>query len=219
MNGALNGSTVQIATMIAGLLAARCADADETVRRASLQQLTSLRIPSLVDVMLPPIEKLLDDPSPAVRAAAVLAVLKVATLADKDHLDLSRFWTRVDAMLRADESAEVLHACVALKLQREDEATMAKDKALIEDLMLRLPVRTKHLCCYRSADLHLPFSSVQTVLCRSEHHGCAAECLAGTSVQMCIHCLLHAARRPREPNAARTTCRKSSTAGSGAVRL
>jgi non-SMC mitotic condensation complex subunit 1 len=131
---------VQIATMIAGLLAARCADADETVRRASLQQLTSLRIPSLVDTMLQPIEKALDDPSPAVRAAAVLAVLKVATLADTD-LNLDRYWAKVDEMLRADEAAEVVHACVALKLQREDEATMAKDKALVEDLMIRLGVR------------------------------------------------------------------------------
>jgi Adaptin N terminal region len=131
---------VQIATMIAGLLAARCADADETVRRASLQQLTSLRIPSLVDTMLQPIEKALNDPSPAVRAAAVLAVLKVATLADTD-LDLDRYWAKVDEMLRADDAAEVVHACVALKLQREDEATMAKDKALVEDLMIRLGVR------------------------------------------------------------------------------
>jgi vesicle coat complex subunit len=63
--------------MIAGLLANRCCDHDETIRRASLQQLTSLRIPSLVDVMLSPVEKLLNDVSPAVRAAAVLAVLKV----------------------------------------------------------------------------------------------------------------------------------------------
>ena len=133
---------MQIATMIAGLLAARCADADETVRRASLQQLTSLRIPSLVDVMLSPLEKLLDDPSPAVRAAAVLGVLKVATLADTD-LDLDRFWAKVDTMVRSDTSPEVVHACVALKLQREDEATMAKDRALVEDLMLRLPVRMR----------------------------------------------------------------------------
>jgi Adaptin N terminal region len=135
----INGS-VQIATMIAGLLAARCSDADETVRRASLQQLTSLRIPSLVDTMLAPIDKLLDDSSPAVRAAAVLAVLKVATLADT-NLDMSQYWARVDEMLRTEESAEVLHACVALKLQREDEATLAKDRGLIEDLMIRLGVR------------------------------------------------------------------------------
>lgn len=131
---------VQIATMIAGLLAARCADHDETVRRASLQQLTSLRITSLVDVMLPPVERLLEDESAAVRAAAVLAVLKIATLADAD-VDLTRFWTRVDEMLRGDPSAEVRHACVALKLQREDEATVVKDASLVEDLMLRLRVR------------------------------------------------------------------------------
>jgi hypothetical protein len=136
---------MQIATMIAGLLAARCADHDETVRRASLQQLTSLRIPSLVDVMLPPIDKLLDDKSPAVRAASVLAVLKVATLADAE-LNLDRLWERVDKMLHVDESCEVVHACVALKLQREDERTVVKDRQLIEDLMIRLGVRLLDQC-------------------------------------------------------------------------
>lgn len=133
---------VQIATMIAGLLAARCADPDETIRRASLQQLTSLRIPSLVDVMLPPVEKLLDDPSPAVRAAAALAVLKVATLADED-IDLQRLWDKVDALMHDDVSAEVVHACVAVKLHREDESVLVKDAELVVDLMLRLQVRQR----------------------------------------------------------------------------
>lgn len=80
--------------MIAGLLAARCSDPDESIRRASLQQLTSLRIPSLADVMMPPVEKLLEDVSPAVRSAAVLGVLKVASLVDSD-MDLRRFWDKV----------------------------------------------------------------------------------------------------------------------------
>ena len=84
----------QVATMIAGLLAARCSDPDESIRRASLQQLTSLRIPSLADVMMPPVEKLLEDVSPAVRSAAALAVLKVASLVDPDT-DLQRFWDKV----------------------------------------------------------------------------------------------------------------------------
>ena len=80
--------------MVAGLLAARCSDPDESIRRASLQQLTSLRIPSLADVMMPPVEKLLEDVSPAVRSAAALAVLKVASLVDADT-DLQRFWDKV----------------------------------------------------------------------------------------------------------------------------
>jgi vesicle coat complex subunit len=84
--------------MIAGLLAARCSDPDETIRRASLQQLTSLRIPSLADVMMPPVEKLLEDVSPAVRSAAALAVLKVASLVDVDT-DLQRFWDKVSSLL------------------------------------------------------------------------------------------------------------------------
>lgn len=134
--------------MIAGLLAARTADPDETIRRASLQQLTSLRIPSLVDVMLPPVEKLLDDPSPAVRAAAALAVLKVATLADPD-IDLQRLWDKVDALMHDDVSAEVVHACVAVKLHREDESVLVKDTELVVDLMLRLPVRTRTPCLRR----------------------------------------------------------------------
>jgi hypothetical protein len=132
-------SVMQIATMIAGLLAARCSDRDETVRRASLQQLTSLRITTLVDVMLTPVERLLDDESPAVRAAAVLSVLKIATLADHSF-DLERLWTRVNTMLHSDPSTEVLHACVAVKLQREDEASVVKDTQLVEDLMLQLRV-------------------------------------------------------------------------------
>lgn len=148
--------------MIAGLLAARTADPDETIRRASLQQLTSLRIPSLVDVMLSPVEKLLDDPSPAVRAAAALAVLKVATLADAD-IDLQRLWDKVDSLMRDDASAEVVHACVAVKLHREDESLLVKDADLVVDLMLRLPVRAcapyrphacaRHTITYQAASM------------------------------------------------------------------
>jgi hypothetical protein len=135
-----HSEAVQVATMIAGLLAARCSDLDECIRRASLQQLTSLRIPSLADVMLPPVEKLLDDVSPAVRSAAALAVLKVASLVDAD-MDLRRLWDKVDSMMRSDPSSEVVHACVAVTLQREDASVLVKDSQLIVDLMMRLQVR------------------------------------------------------------------------------
>lgn len=50
-------------------------------------------------------------------------------------------------MMRADPSAEVVHACVAVTLQREDAAVLVRDTQLVIDLMMRLQVRAVILSC------------------------------------------------------------------------
>jgi hypothetical protein len=43
-------------------------------------------------------------------------------------------------MMRSDTSAEVVHACVAVTLQREEASVLVRDAQLVIDLMLRLQV-------------------------------------------------------------------------------
>jgi hypothetical protein len=49
-------------------------------------------------------------------------------------------WLQVDSMMRSDTSAEVVHACVAVTLQREEASVLVRDAQLVIDLMLRLQV-------------------------------------------------------------------------------
>lgn len=46
--------------------------------------------------------------------------------------------------MRSDPSAEVVHACVAVTLQREEAAVLVRDTQLVIDLMMRLQV-----CCLK----------------------------------------------------------------------
>ena len=68
---------VQLALMVVQLLLKRCKDVDSFVRAASLRTLASLRISTLLEELKEPILVALEDPSPVVRCAAVVAVLKV----------------------------------------------------------------------------------------------------------------------------------------------
>ena len=72
--------------------------------------------------------------------------------------------------MRGDPSAEVVHACVAVTLQREDAAVLVRDTQLVIDLMMRLQVRpllvVARLC--RENDVSWLFT-VRVLLCSTLH--------------------------------------------------
>ena len=67
----------ELALLAINTLSRDCRDESPLVRGLALRCLSSLRLPKLVDYLLPLIQEGLNDPSPYVRKTAVISVIKL----------------------------------------------------------------------------------------------------------------------------------------------
>lgn len=127
----------ETAMMVAGLLQRRCSDPDDKIRASSLRMLSSLRIHNLIDTIMPSVEAGLADVSAVVRAAAVVAVMKIADL-DEDLAESAGLWDRVLGALRADPSPDVRYLCFVVCLQKKHERELLEDREFMTEIMVGL---------------------------------------------------------------------------------
>ena len=114
-----------------------CRDESPLVRGLALRCLSSLRIPKLVEHLLPLIKEGLNDPSPYVRKTAVLSVVKLHKI-DPKTAESEKFAERLYSMIRDKDPQVVVNCIKALNEILEDEGGIKVTKKMIYYLLNRV---------------------------------------------------------------------------------
>lgn len=111
-----------------------CRDENPTVRGMALRSLCSLRLKTVVEYVIPCLERGLVDQSAYVRRNAIMGVLKVYHI-EKDRIRDSNLVTALQNLVLDTDALVVTNALLALK---EITGDLPKTKALIHHLLNRL---------------------------------------------------------------------------------
>lgn len=110
---------------------------DPTIRGLALRSLSSLRLPTIVEYVVPVLQRALRDPSPYVRKTAVLGIVKLHHLAPHVVQEADMVDT-LYTMLRDRDAQVVTNCIVALREIMADEGGMAVNQAIVHHLVNRL---------------------------------------------------------------------------------
>lgn len=159
----------ELATLCINTMTKDCRDADPLIRGLAVRSLSSLRLSSTIEYLIPTIENALDDKSAYVRRNGVVAVLKL------HHLDptLSEaLVARVRALIN-DRDAQVVSA--ALQVLDEIPPHVVPDAALAKYLLKRVPEFPEWglVLCLQIFARHAPASKEEMfeVSCRRREGG------------------------------------------------
>ena len=111
-----------------------CRDENPTVRGMALRSLCSLRLKTVVEYVIPCLERGLVDQSAYVRRNAIMGVLKVYHI-EKERIRDSNLVTALQNLVLDTDALVVTNALLALK---EITGDLPKTKALIHHLLNRL---------------------------------------------------------------------------------
>lgn len=114
-----------------------CRDQDPTVRGLALRSLCSLRVSNFLEYVLDPVMKGLEDKHPYVRRTAVMGVLKIHHI-NSDVVEHNGMLDAVKTMLYQDPDVQVVANCLAVLMKVDEVSQLAKDKALVYNLINRI---------------------------------------------------------------------------------
>jgi len=136
----------ELAILAINTLTTNCRDESPLVRGLALRVLSSLRIPKVVEYLLPLIKEGLNDPSPYVRKTAVVSVVKLNRISPQT-VQTNKFVERLYAMIRDKDIQVVTNCIMALNEILEDEGGIVVTKKMIYYLLNRLREFNEwHLC-------------------------------------------------------------------------
>eukprot|EP01097_Dermamoeba_algensis_P000796 TRINITY_DN1285_c0_g1_i1.p1 TRINITY_DN1285_c0_g1~~TRINITY_DN1285_c0_g1_i1.p1 ORF type:complete len:788 (+),score=179.45 TRINITY_DN1285_c0_g1_i1:96-2459(+) len=114
-----------------------CRDDNPMVRGLALRSMSSLRLPQLVEYLLPPLKVGLSDPSPYVRKTAVLGLAKVFRISPS-YIRETGVINKLYDMIRDRDGQVVTNAIHSLDEILKDEGGMAVNKPIMVHLLSRL---------------------------------------------------------------------------------
>mmetsp|Transcript_32183 Transcript_32183/g.51202 ORF Transcript_32183/g.51202 Transcript_32183/m.51202 type:complete len:774 (-) Transcript_32183:1003-3324(-) len=130
-------SNEELATLCINTMTKDCQDSDPLVRGLALRSLSSLRLTSTLEYLLPMLNQGLSDNSPYVRRNAVMAVLKLYDL-DKSIIKESDMVDGLFAKLRDRDGQVCASALVVLSEIMLDEGGIPLDLELVTMLLNRI---------------------------------------------------------------------------------
>ena len=127
----------ELATLCINTMTKDCRDSDPMLRGFALRSLSSLRLKSMVEYIIPSLKAGLKDTSGYVRRNAVLAILKIFHLLPSYVRDANLIDTLYEML--TDRDGEVVVACiVVLDEIMMDEGGVAIDRAILHHLLNRI---------------------------------------------------------------------------------
>ena len=130
-------ANADLAILAINTLRKDCSDADPMVRGLALRSLTNLHLRSMLEYVMDPLTKGLEDHSSYVRKAAVLGVLKVHLL-DRSSFDDCSYINTLYNMLRDPDSHVVMNSIVSLNEIMADEGGIVINNQIISYLLHRI---------------------------------------------------------------------------------
>jgi vesicle coat complex subunit len=106
------------------------ANEDPMIRGLALRSLCSLRLESMLEYLLEPLQACLRDVSPYVRKTAVMGVLKVYTLSPETVKE-SDFIDQLYTMIKDKDASVVTNCLMALNEIMADEGGMATNQQVL----------------------------------------------------------------------------------------
>jgi AP-4 complex subunit beta-1 len=135
-----------LAIMTINTLSRDCRDESPLIRGLALRSLSQLRLPKIVEHLLPLIKEGLNDSSPYVRKTAVNSVMKLNKIAPQ-VVENEKFVDRLYSMIRDKDVQVVINSILALNEILENEGGMKVTKKMVEYLLNRLFEYSEwHLC-------------------------------------------------------------------------
>jgi AP-4 complex subunit beta-1 len=135
--GAYADQNSELALLTINTLQKDCQDDDPVIRGLALKSLCSLRVAKLVEYVVVPIKKSLNDSSPYVRRIAVIACAKFFNL-DREAFKQTDFVEQLYNKLNDPDTDVVVNTVYALNEILADEGGMAINKKIIYHLLNKL---------------------------------------------------------------------------------
>jgi len=127
----------ELATLCINTMTKDCQDSDPLVRGLALRSLSSLRLASTLEYLIPVLTKGLDDPSAYVRRNAVMAVLKLYDL-DREAVKESGMTEALVSKIRDRDANVSASALMVLSEVTLEEGGIQVDQELIIHLLNRI---------------------------------------------------------------------------------